>query len=90
MCIAFPGCITALDEGGAAVVDMTGRTRRASLVMAPDVEVGSWVLVAAGSVVRTIDAAEAADLGSRLAAAFAATTRASDDALDSSSQGGRT
>ena len=71
MCIAYPARILAL-ETGSAVVDMAGRTRRASLLMTPDVEVGEWVLVAAGTVVRRIDAAEARDLGSQLDAAMAA------------------
>lgn len=71
MCIAYPARILALDPGS-AVVDMAGRTRRASLLMTPDVEVGEWVLVAAGTVVRRIDAAEARDLAAQLDAAMAA------------------
>ena len=71
MCIAYPARILALDAGS-AVVDMAGRTRRASLLMTPDVEVGAWVLVAAGTVIRRIDAAEARDLASQLDAAMAA------------------
>jgi hydrogenase assembly chaperone HypC/HupF len=71
MCIAYPARIVALDAGS-AVVDMAGRTRRASLLMTPDVEVGAWVLVAAGTVVRRIDAAEAHERASQLDAAMAA------------------
>jgi hydrogenase assembly chaperone HypC/HupF len=73
MCIAYPARILALDAGS-AVVDMAGRTRRASLLMTPDVEVGAWVLVAAGTVVRQIDAAEAHELAAQLDAAMAAAT----------------
>lgn len=73
MCIAFPGRVLAIDRGS-AVVETRGRSRRASLLMTPDVEVGAWVLVAAGSIVRQIDADEASDLASRLEAAMAATT----------------
>ena len=72
MCLAYPGRVLALDANG-AVVDMGGRTRRASLLMTPDIEVGTWVLVAAGTVVRRIDAAEALDLAAQLDAAMAAT-----------------
>jgi hydrogenase assembly chaperone HypC/HupF len=72
MCLAYPGRVLALD-GGSAVVDMAGRIRRASLLMNPDIEVGAWVLVAAGTVVRRIDAAEARDLAEQLDAAMAAT-----------------
>ena len=71
MCIAYPARILALDAGS-AVVDMAGHTRRASLLMTPDVEVGAWVLVAAGTVVRRIDAPEARELASQLDAAMAA------------------
>jgi hydrogenase maturation factor len=39
--------------------------------MTPDVEVGAWVLVAAGNVVRRIDAGEASCLASQLDAAMA-------------------
>ncbi len=59
MCIAAPGRILALDDG-TAVVEVGGRRRRASLLMTPNVEIGAWVLVAAGNVVRRIDAAEEA------------------------------
>jgi hydrogenase expression/formation protein HypC len=72
MCLAYPGRVLALDAAS-AVVDMGGRTRRASLLMTPDIEVGAWVLVAAGTVVRRIDAAEARDLAVQLDAAMAAT-----------------
>lgn len=65
MCIAAPARILVID-GGTAVVDVAGRRRRASLLMAPDVEVGAWVLVAAGNVVRRIDAGEASHLGAQL------------------------
>ena len=71
MCIAYPAQILALDADS-AVVDVAGRTRRASLLMRPDVEVGAWVLVAAGTVVRRINAAEARDLAAELDAAMAA------------------
>ena len=71
MCIAYPARILALDAGS-AVVDMAGLRRRASLLMTPDVEVGAWVLVAAGTVVRRIDATEAHELASQLDAAMAA------------------
>jgi hydrogenase expression/formation protein HypC len=72
MCIAFPGRVIAFDDR-TAVVDVGGRTRRASLLITPEVEVGEWVLVAAGAVVRRIDADEALDLATRLEAAMVAT-----------------
>jgi hydrogenase expression/formation protein HypC len=72
MCIVAPARIIELDAG-IAVVDVAGRRRRASVLLAPDLEVGDWVLVAAGNVVRRIDADAAAGLTAELEAAVAAT-----------------
>jgi hydrogenase maturation factor len=54
-----------------AIVDIDGRRRRASMLLRPEVEIDDWVLVAAGTVLRRIDAAEAADLRRTLDAAMA-------------------
>jgi hydrogenase assembly chaperone HypC/HupF len=83
MCIAFPGRVLALDETD-AVVEIDGRQRRASLRMRTDVTVGDWVLVGAGSVVRRLEADEAAQLISTLRAAIAST----DARLAAMTQGG--
>lgn len=61
MCIAFPGRVLAVEEAD-AIVEVDGRTRRASLRMRADVVVGDWVLVGAGSVLRRLDAREAAEI----------------------------
>ena len=61
MCIAFPGRVVAVEEAD-AIVDVDGRSRRASLRMRTDVVVGDWVLVGAGSVLRRLDAREAAEI----------------------------
>ena len=65
MCIAFPGRVVQVGPSD-AVVDIGGRSRRASLLLEPHVEVDDWVLVAAGTVVRRLDAREAADLADLL------------------------
>lgn len=67
MCIAFPGRVVAIEEAD-AVVEIDGRRRRASLRMRTDVGVGDWVLVGAGSVLRRLDAREAAEISSILKA----------------------
>ena len=72
MCIASPARVIGFD-GADAIVDIGGRRRRASMVMRPDVGVGDWVLVGAGSVLRTIDATEAAELAQALDTAIAST-----------------
>jgi hydrogenase assembly chaperone HypC/HupF len=77
MCIVSPGRVLAVDPEG-ATVDLDGRTRRASTVLLPDVVAGDQVLVAAGTVIRRLEPAEAADLIALLALArgdAGATTR---------------
>jgi len=72
MCIAFPGLVVGLEPGN-AVVEVDGRRRRASLLRCPATAIGDWVLVGAGTVLRAIDADEAASLAQTLKAAMAAT-----------------
>lgn len=71
MCLGFPGRVVALDEGG-AVVDVEGRRRRASTLLVPEVAIGDWVYVAAGTIVDRIDPAEAEAIRSLLLEAIAA------------------
>lgn len=61
MCISFPGRVLAVEDDD-AIVEIDGRRRRASLRMRADVAVGDWVLVGAGSVLRRLDAREAAEI----------------------------
>jgi hydrogenase expression/formation protein HypC len=86
MCIAQPARVVAID-GGDAVIDVDGMRRRASLLRSPEVGVGEWALVAAGSVLRRLEPAEATELASLLRAARAATTTNLDGAI--SRYGGR-
>lgn len=72
MCISYPGRVVALD-GPNAVVDTVGRRRRASTLVVPDVSVGEWVLVGAGSILRRLDPADALALTRELDTARAAT-----------------
>ena len=59
MCVGFPGQVTAVDDLGATVKTL-GRERRASTLLMPDVLVGDWVYVAAGTIVERLDPVEAA------------------------------
>ena len=61
MCLAVPGKVVSIDEGGRATVDMLGITREASLRLVPDAQVGDYVLVHAGFGIQVIDAQEAAE-----------------------------
>jgi hydrogenase expression/formation protein HypC len=75
MCIGYPARVIEVDVDG-ALVDDGGRRRRASTLLLPDVPCGAWVLVAAGSIVRELDAAEAADLVREISRARALTDAA--------------
>ena len=70
MCVAFPGRVTAIDAGG-ATVDTEGRQRRASTLLVPDVAVGDWVFVAAGTIVDRLDPEEAVMIRATLLEAIA-------------------
>lgn len=61
MCIAFPGRVIDVDPRG-ALVESDGRRRRASVLLVPDVAVGDWVAVAAGSIVERLDEADALEI----------------------------
>lgn len=58
MCLAVPGRILEID-GDQALVDMQGNRLRISVVLTPEVTVGSWVLAHAGFAISQVDEAEA-------------------------------
>ena len=70
MCVAFPGQVTEVDSVG-ATVDTEGRRRRASTLLVPDVAVGDWVFVAAGTIVDRLDSEEAQMIRATLLEAIA-------------------
>ncbi|HET7169246.1 MAG TPA: HypC/HybG/HupF family hydrogenase formation chaperone [Candidatus Limnocylindrales bacterium] len=61
MCLTYPGLVLSVGDGE-AVVRTEGRQRRATTLVVPDVAVGDWVIVAAGSIVTRLDPAEAAEI----------------------------
>lgn len=61
MCVTMPGQVLAVDASG-ATIESDGRRRRASTLLYPDVAVGDWVVVAAGTVVRQLTPAEAMEI----------------------------
>ena len=70
MCLGFPGLVVAVDATG-ATVDTEGRRRRASTLLAPDLAVGEWVFVAAGTVVDRLEPDEVAFIRTSLLRAMA-------------------
>ena len=61
MCLTAPARVVALDNGEATVL-LGGRERRASTLVVPEVAVGDWVIVAAGTILERIDSLQAAQL----------------------------
>lgn len=61
MCLTAPARVTAVDPEGATVL-LGGRERRASTLVVPEVAVGDWVIVAAGTILERIDPLQAAQL----------------------------
>ena len=59
MCLAVPGNVLSIGEGGRAVVDMLGAQREVSLRLVPDAQVGDYVLVHAGFGIQIVDPEEA-------------------------------
>lgn len=69
MCLMLPGQVVSRDADSCEV--QTGERRaRVSLLASPDVEIGDWVLVNAGSVARRIDAEQAAEMQQAFAQVF--------------------
>lgn len=61
MCMAFPGRVVEVDALG-ALVETDGRRRRASTLFLPDIAVGDWVAVAAGTIVERLEPEQAAEI----------------------------
>ena len=54
MCLDFPGRVVERN-GDVCTVDCDGRLRRASTLLYPELAVGDWVYVTAGTVVERLD-----------------------------------
>jgi hydrogenase expression/formation protein HypC len=61
MCVTYPGQVLEVAED-MAVVEIEHRRRRASLLLVPEVAVGDWVIVSAGTVVQIVDPDEATQI----------------------------
>jgi hydrogenase maturation factor len=54
MCIDFVGRVTGR-TGDSAEVDLEGRRLRAATFLVPDIAVGDWVYVAAGTIIERLE-----------------------------------
>jgi hydrogenase assembly chaperone HypC/HupF len=71
MCMTIPGRVEAVGPGTARVV-LNGRVHQVSTFLHPEVEVGDWVIVTAGTILERLDPAEAAYIRGELERAAAA------------------
>ena len=69
MCLTAPARVLAIDAAGATIL-LGGRERRASTLVVPEVAVGDWVVVAAGTILERIDQPEAAYLAAAVTEAY--------------------
>ena len=65
MCLAVPALVKSID-GDQAEVELGGVTRRASIVLTPEVRVGDYVLLHAGYAINVVDQTEAEETLSML------------------------
>ncbi len=61
MCLAIPARVSSIDENRMSTVDIMGVTRKVSLDLVPEAEIGDFVLVHAGFALQVIDEATAND-----------------------------
>ena len=70
MCIMAPARVVSVD-GEVCEVQTGSRVDKASMMLEPDLVVGDWVLVNAGTVVRKLDEEQAAEMTRAVAFLFA-------------------
>lgn len=68
MCLDFPGRVMEVGTDY-ALIDCDGRQRRASTLLCPDLTVGEWVYVAAGTVIERLDEVRARQINHEVAIA---------------------
>ena len=60
MCLAVPAKIVAIDRDSfSAEIDVMGNIRTISVMLTPDADLGSWVLVHAGQAINVVSDEEA-------------------------------
>ncbi|HLE89127.1 MAG TPA: HypC/HybG/HupF family hydrogenase formation chaperone [Candidatus Limnocylindria bacterium] len=69
MCLTAPARVLEVDSGGVAVVLLGGRQRRASTLVVPEVAVGDWVIVGAGTILERMSDDEASVVSAAVEAA---------------------
>jgi hydrogenase expression/formation protein HypC len=65
VCLGFPGQVVELDDES-ATVQTEQRRRRASKLLIPDIAVGDWVYVAAGTIIERVEPEEARQIAQEI------------------------
>jgi hydrogenase assembly chaperone HypC/HupF len=79
MCMTIPGRVEAIGAG-TAQVELEGRLRQVTTLLHPEVQVGDWVIVTAGTILERLDPAEAAFIRAEIERAAAAEDAEADEA----------
>jgi len=69
MCLMAPARVVSVD-GSICQVELGGRIDPVSMILEPDLQVGDWVLVNSGTVVRRLDPDQAEEMTQALATMF--------------------
>jgi len=69
MCLMAPARVVSVD-GSICQVELGGRIDPVSMILEPDLEVGDWVLVNSGTVVRRLEPDQAEEMTQALATMF--------------------
>jgi hydrogenase assembly chaperone HypC/HupF len=69
MCLMAPARVVSVD-GSICQVELGGRVDLASMILEPDLQIGDWVLVNSGTVVRRLDPDQAEEMTQALATMF--------------------
>jgi hydrogenase assembly chaperone HypC/HupF len=69
MCLMAPARVVSVD-GTLCQVELGGRVDPASMILEPDLQVGDWVLVNSGTVVRRLEPDQAEEMTQALAMMF--------------------
>lgn len=70
MCLTLPAQVIEI-AGGWAVVEIGGVRRRASILPVPEIRVGDWAILSAGSLIQTLDPQTAAEISAAVRAVSA-------------------
>jgi hydrogenase expression/formation protein HypC len=61
MCLTLPAQVLEITDGW-ATVEIGGVRRRASILAVPEIRVGDWAILSAGSLIQTLDPRTAAEI----------------------------